>query len=74
MAVLDLDREGAEAVAWEIDGMAVGCDVADPEDQRRAVAEAARALGGLEHPLHQRRGPASMAPLDEWSPEEWNRP
>ncbi len=72
VAVLDLDREGAEAVAWEIDGMAVGCDVADPEDQRRAVDEAARALGGLST-LFINAGVGSMAPLHEWSPEEWNR-
>ena len=43
VAVLDLDGDGAELVAKEIDGVAATCDVADPDDLRRAVDEAAEA-------------------------------
>jgi NAD(P)-dependent dehydrogenase (short-subunit alcohol dehydrogenase family) len=72
VAVLDLDGDGAELVAKEIDGVAATCDVADPDDLRRAVDEAAEALGGLST-LFINAGIGSMAPLAEWSPEEWNR-
>lgn len=44
-------RTAAEAVAAELPGdghVVVGADLADPEEIRRAVDEAARALGGLQ--------------------------
>src|SRR5438067_2303100 len=47
VAVVDLDRDGAEAVAGEVGGHAFACDVADPDALAAAVAEAARRMGGL---------------------------
>ena len=45
VAVLDLDREGAEAVAKEIGGIAIECDVASATSADAAVAKA-RAVHG----------------------------
>ncbi len=48
VVVADLDRDGASAVAAEVDGTAVHCDVRDPADSERAVATAEQAYGGLD--------------------------
>ena len=45
VAVLDLDEEGAAAVAEEIGGLAVGCDVSDAASGEAAVARARAAHG-----------------------------
>jgi NAD(P)-dependent dehydrogenase (short-subunit alcohol dehydrogenase family) len=45
VAVLDLNRAGAEAVAREIGGIALECDVADEASACAAVAAATKALG-----------------------------
>src|SRR6185503_6180266 len=47
VAVLDLDGEGAAAVAAEIDGVACTVDVTDYVAVERAVRDAADRLGGL---------------------------
>ena len=39
MAVLDLNREAAEAVAKEIGGLGVACDIADAKSGEAAVAQ-----------------------------------
>jgi NAD(P)-dependent dehydrogenase (short-subunit alcohol dehydrogenase family) len=44
----DIDAEGARAVAAEIGGHAVACDVADLEADRSAVAFAVERCGGLD--------------------------
>jgi NAD(P)-dependent dehydrogenase (short-subunit alcohol dehydrogenase family) len=44
----DIDAEGARAVAAEIGGHAVACDVADLEADRAAVAFAVERCGGLD--------------------------
>jgi NAD(P)-dependent dehydrogenase (short-subunit alcohol dehydrogenase family) len=72
VAVLDLDGEGAAKVAAEIGGVSQACDVADPDDLKRAVDAAARDLGGLSL-LFNNAGIGSLSPLAEWSPDEWNR-
>jgi NAD(P)-dependent dehydrogenase (short-subunit alcohol dehydrogenase family) len=72
VAVLDIDGDGAQKVADELGGFAAVCDVADPDDLRRAVDEAAAELGGLSV-IFNNAGIGSMSPLHGWSPEEWNR-
>jgi len=45
VALLDVNLDGARAVAEEIGGLAVECDVASAQSAERAVAEAAAAQG-----------------------------
>ena len=45
VAVLDVNREGAEAVAREIDGIALECDVSSAASAEAAVAAATKAHG-----------------------------
>src|SRR5256885_12681424 len=45
VAIADLNGDGAQAVAGEIDGAAVTMDVADAASVRAAVGEAQEALG-----------------------------
>lgn len=45
VALLDVDTDGAEAVAQEIGGLAVRCDVASAESAERALATAREAHG-----------------------------
>ena len=45
VAVLDLNKAAAEAVAEEIGGVGLGCDVSDAASTEAAVAEAAKAHG-----------------------------
>ncbi|MDQ0317281.1 SDR family NAD(P)-dependent oxidoreductase [Amorphus orientalis] len=47
VGVLDLDRAKADAVAADIGGVALGCDVTDAQGAEAAIAEAASALGGI---------------------------
>jgi NAD(P)-dependent dehydrogenase (short-subunit alcohol dehydrogenase family) len=48
IAVLDIDAEGAERVASDIDGLAVQVDVTDPASVDAAVATVVERLGGLD--------------------------
>ena len=48
VVVSDLDTEGAADVAAETDGLAVGCDVADPEDVARLIGTAEQRFGPID--------------------------
>lgn len=48
VVVADLDADAAAAVAAQVGGTAVGCDVRDPQDSERAVEVAEREHGGLD--------------------------
>ncbi|HEV3353688.1 MAG TPA: SDR family NAD(P)-dependent oxidoreductase [Acidimicrobiales bacterium] len=72
VAVLDLDGEAAAAVAAEVDGVAFGVDVRDPEGVRAAVDGAAAEMGGLDTAFNN-AGTGSMARLHEYEPEEFRR-
>jgi NAD(P)-dependent dehydrogenase (short-subunit alcohol dehydrogenase family) len=48
VVVADLNAEGARAVAAEIGGLAVGCDVRRKQDIERLVAEAEKAYGPID--------------------------
>jgi NAD(P)-dependent dehydrogenase (short-subunit alcohol dehydrogenase family) len=72
VAVVDLDGDSATAVAKEVGGTAHQADVTDPDGLRRAVDEAATAMGGLTI-MYNNAGTGSLTPLHEWTPEEWDR-
>ena len=72
VAVLDLDGEGAAAVAAEIDGVACTVDVTDYDAVERAVRDAADRLGGLTT-LFNNAGASTMAAIHGWDPAEWAR-
>jgi NAD(P)-dependent dehydrogenase (short-subunit alcohol dehydrogenase family) len=71
VAVLDIDGDGAEATAKEIDGVALTVDVTDAEALREAVDTAVRRLGGLSI-LVNNAGGSTMSALADWDPDEWD--
>jgi NAD(P)-dependent dehydrogenase (short-subunit alcohol dehydrogenase family) len=73
VAVVDLDRDRAAAVASELDGScAIACDVADERSVQEAVHEAEQALGRIDCVLNA-AGHVQFAPLEELALEDWNR-
>ncbi|MGH9028964.1 MAG: SDR family NAD(P)-dependent oxidoreductase, partial [Acidimicrobiales bacterium] len=72
VAVLDLNGDGAQEVAKEIDGYAYEADVTDAEGLKGIVDEAARAMGGITT-FFNNAGTGNQSPLHEWAPEEWDR-
>jgi len=72
VAVVDIDTDGAEAVASEIGGIAFSADVTDRDSIHRAVSDAAAQLGGLSIVCNN-AGTSSQSPLADWDPEEWER-
>lgn len=72
VAVLDLDGDGAEAVAAEIDGLAYGVDVGDYAAVEVALDDVAAKLGGLTV-LYNNAGTSNQSPLHEYTLEEWSR-
>jgi NAD(P)-dependent dehydrogenase (short-subunit alcohol dehydrogenase family) len=72
VAVLDVDRESAEVVAQDIDGVAYGVDVGDPDALRDAVDAVARELGGFSI-MYNNAGTSAFNRLHEYEPAEWER-
>jgi meso-butanediol dehydrogenase/(S,S)-butanediol dehydrogenase/diacetyl reductase len=72
VAVLDVEEDAAEAVAKEIDGLAFGVDVGDPEAVRGVVDDAAARLGGLSI-IYNNAGTSAFNRLHEFDPAEWER-
>jgi 3-oxoacyl-[acyl-carrier protein] reductase len=73
VAVVDLDRERAEAVASELDGsIALACDVADENAVEEAVRTAERELGRIDC-VFNAAGFAQFVPIEELSLADWNR-
>jgi NAD(P)-dependent dehydrogenase (short-subunit alcohol dehydrogenase family) len=72
VAVLDIDGDGAQATAQEVDGVACTVDVTDADALREAVDGAAQRLGGLSI-LVNNAGWSTMSALAEWDPDEWDR-
>jgi 3-oxoacyl-[acyl-carrier protein] reductase len=75
VAVADGDRQRAEEAALEIDGVALSGDVRSAADVERLVAEAARALGGLDVLVTVVGGQLAFvepALLHELSDEDWD--
>jgi len=72
VAVLDVDGEGAAAVASEIGGVAYPVDVTSYEDVERTLRDAADELGGLTT-LYNNAGVGTMSAIHDMTPAEWNR-
>jgi meso-butanediol dehydrogenase / (S,S)-butanediol dehydrogenase / diacetyl reductase len=72
VCVVDINGDGAHAVAEEIDGLAQVADVTDAEALQAAVDAAATAMDGLDV-LFNNAGVGNQSPLHEWSPQEWDR-
>jgi NAD(P)-dependent dehydrogenase (short-subunit alcohol dehydrogenase family) len=71
VAVLDRRRDNASAIAGEVDGIAIACDVADSQQVARAVAAAADAFGGITD-LVNNAGMGRNQPLHEYRDDEWD--
>ena len=70
VVVIDRDREGAERVAGEIDGAAIGLDVADPVATGAAFAAVDELSGGHLRGLVNNAGVGNLKPLEAYSPAE----
>ncbi len=72
VAVVDLDRESAEAVAADIGGIAYGVDVTDYAALEACVEDAAARLGGLTT-LFNNAGGSNMSQIHQWDLDEWDK-
>jgi 3-oxoacyl-[acyl-carrier protein] reductase len=73
VAVADLDRARADAVASELDGsISVACDVSDEQSVQDAVAETHGALGRIDCVLNS-AGYVHFAPIEELELADWDR-
>jgi NAD(P)-dependent dehydrogenase (short-subunit alcohol dehydrogenase family) len=72
VAVLDRDRERAEAVAAEVEGLAYAVDVTDYPALEGAARDAARRLGGLSL-LFNNAGASGMSRIHDLDLGEWER-
>ncbi len=72
VAVLDIDANGAEAVASHIGGVAATVDVSDASAVQSAVDTVARELGGVSI-VFANAGIGDMAAIGDLTPERWRR-
>ena len=72
VAVLDRDAEAATAVADEVGGHAIPCDVADRDALAAAVEEASDVLDGLTT-VFNNAGFGMLKSLHTYSDDEWDR-
>jgi NAD(P)-dependent dehydrogenase (short-subunit alcohol dehydrogenase family) len=73
VAVVDLDRERAEAIASELDGsIALACDVGDEDAVEEAVRSTQRELGRIDC-VFNAAGFAQFVPIEELSLADWNK-
>jgi NAD(P)-dependent dehydrogenase (short-subunit alcohol dehydrogenase family) len=72
VAIFDINGDGAEILAKEIDGLAYQVDVTDFDAVQAAVDDAHEKLGGLSL-LYNNAGGSNLANVHEWSLKEWHR-
>lgn len=72
LALLDRDEKGLAAAAQETGGLAFQVDLLDEEAIKRAIAESAAALGGLDGVVNV-AGIGGFARLEDTTLEEWNK-
>ena len=72
VVVLDRDEDAARAVAEEVGGHAIPCDVADRDALAAAVEESVDVLDGLTT-LFNNAGFGMLKPLHTYSDDEWDR-
>ena len=70
IAIVDIDADGAAAVAAEVAGEHFVADVADPEACTAAITAATDALGGISV-LFNNAGIGAARPLHEYSDRAW---
>lgn len=70
VALLARSRAALESLAADLDGVATPADVVDVEATRRAVADAAEGLGGLDGVVNAAGG-ARPGPIATTSPSDW---
>ena len=72
IACVDIDGAGADAIAAEIGGAAIQCDVGSEADVERLVTVARARLGRIDA-IVSNAGTTKFAPLQDTSLESWNR-
>src|SRR4029079_10452846 len=72
VAVVDINGDGAKAVAAEIDGIAYAVDVTDYEALAEAARDADAQLGGLTS-VFNNAGGSSLSPIHDYDVAEWTR-
>lgn len=72
VAIFDVNGDGAEALAKELDGLAYRVDVTDFAAMQAAVDDAHAQLGGLSL-LYNNAGGSNIANIHEWDVDEWRR-
>jgi NAD(P)-dependent dehydrogenase (short-subunit alcohol dehydrogenase family) len=72
VAVFDINGDGAEVLAKELDGFAYTADVTNFDAIQSAVDDAAVKLGGLSL-LYNNAGGSSLSNVHHWALEEWRR-
>jgi NAD(P)-dependent dehydrogenase (short-subunit alcohol dehydrogenase family) len=70
--VVDLDGGRAAAVAEELGGLGLACDVADEASVEAAVARAHAELGSVDC-VFNAAGHADFGPIEDWTLERFNR-
>ncbi|MBI2704496.1 MAG: SDR family oxidoreductase [Actinobacteria bacterium] len=71
VSLLDLDEQGATEIAGEIQGHSVVVDVTDADAVERAVADAAKRMGGLTG-IFNNAGVGHLKPLHTYSEKEFD--
>ena len=72
LALLDRNAAGVAEVAGELGQHGFGCDVADPDQRRAGMVDAAAALGGLDGVVNA-AGVLDIVQFDDLAPESWDR-
>lgn len=73
VVVADVDLDGARAVAQEVGGTAVACDVTDPAASEAAVAHAEAEHGGLDAVLLNAGVAGGFAAWDDLDPDRYRQ-
>jgi NAD(P)-dependent dehydrogenase (short-subunit alcohol dehydrogenase family) len=72
VAIFDVNGDGAETLAKELDGLAYTVDVTDFAALQAAIDDAHAQLGGLSL-LYNNAGGSNIANVHEWDIDEWRR-
>jgi NAD(P)-dependent dehydrogenase (short-subunit alcohol dehydrogenase family) len=72
VAIFDINGDGAEVLAKELDGLAYTVDVTNFDAVQSAVDDAHEKLGGLSL-LYNNAGGSNLANVHEWALDEWRR-
>ncbi len=78
VAIVDIDRDGADVVAAAITGsggraLAIAADITDPEAVARAMEGTVAAFGGLDIVVNCAGGYGRLATVEDMPVDEWDR-